>query len=104
MQKNETEAATIHKPRTTKEPIRTCIGCRKKSHPRELLRISRHPEKGVIVVESGAAPGRSAYLCRTAECIEAGLSKSRLSRSLKTPLSPNEIEAIQKELICKLQK
>jgi len=87
-----------------RRPERTCVACRRKDHPSTLFRVSNDPQHGPVLIEHGAAPGRSAYLCRTIECIENGLAKGKLARSLKTAISAEQTEAIKKELICKLQK
>ena len=85
-------------------PERTCIACRRKDHPSAFFRVSNQRTQGPVLIESGAAPGRSAYLCRSIECVENGLAKGKLARSLKTAISAEQTEAIKKELICKLQK
>lgn len=102
--RKESPPDTVHESREDTHPIRTCIGCRRKAHPREFFRISNQPERGPVLLEQGPSPGRSVYLCKTKECVEAGLGKNRLARSLKTSVTPEQTEAIKKELICKLQK
>jgi predicted RNA-binding protein YlxR (DUF448 family) len=84
-------------------PTRTCIGCKRKGEPKSFFRLSNHPEQGVILVEAAAAPGRSAYLCKNEKCVTDGLSKSRLARALKTAVPEDRLDALKKELICKLQ-
>ena len=55
-----------------------------------------------MVCESGGI-GRSAYICRNAECIEAALAKERLARALKTAVGGSDKQALRTELVCKLR-
>lgn len=42
---------------------------------------------GRVTIDSGGrAPGRGAYVCRTAECIDIATRKGALNRALRTPL------------------
>ncbi len=50
------------------------------------MRVVRTPSGEVILDESGRAPGRGAYICRTAECLDKAIAKRALSRALTTPL------------------
>lgn len=76
-------------------PQRTCIGCRQVRPKRELLRVVRTPDAGVVVDESGKRPGRGAYLCRKRRCWEAILSKGRLEHALGTSLDAEEWAALE---------
>ncbi len=64
-------------------PIRSCIGCGRTVDKRELLRLL---VDGAVVVADleGSLPGRSTYICRSAQCAEAALKKKGLfARALK---------------------
>jgi len=39
---------------------------------------------------TGRTPGRGAYVCRDAECIDLAIKKGALNRTLRTPL-PTEL-------------
>ena len=65
--------------------------------------MSKHPELSATLVEKGAAPGRSAYICPNARCVEAAFAKGKLSRALKSQIPDERLAEIKKELICKLQ-
>ncbi len=82
-------------------PQRSCIACRRKDDPATFFRVSRLAGGRVVIWGPGVF-GRSAYLCRTEECLGRGLSK-RLTNSLRTGASPAEIETLRKELECKLR-
>ena len=51
----------------------------------------------------GERIGRSAYLCREADCVEKGLAKDRLARALRKPVTPEELEQLRKNIECKLR-
>ncbi len=46
----------------------------------------------------GKAPGRGAYLCREADCLERGLREGSLGRSLERPIDAAAGERLRTEL------
>jgi predicted RNA-binding protein YlxR (DUF448 family) len=81
------------------QPQRTCIVCRQVKDKRDLIRLVRTPEGGIIIDPTGKANGRGAYLCKTAGCWEQGVQKGRLSRALKTTLTQETLDALKTELL-----
>lgn len=75
-------------------PQRTCVACREVNEKRSLVRIVRGAD-GVTVDKSGRMPGRGAYLHESKECWEKALKRGILARSLKTEISPEDMEALQ---------
>ncbi len=77
-------------------PQRTCIACRQVRNKRDLIRIVRTTEAGVMIDPSGKRAGRGAYLCRARACWDLALApKSRmLDHALKTTLSEAEQAAL----------
>ena len=71
-------------------PERTCVVCKRKGPKWELTRIVRTPDGAVEIDPRGKTAGRGAYLCAAASCWESGLKGGRLSRALKTPISPGD--------------
>ncbi|MBF8267108.1 MAG: hypothetical protein HW388_616 [Dehalococcoidia bacterium] len=70
--------------------------CGTKTGKGEMVRVVRTPGKGVEVDATGRKPGRGAYLCRSEACWAGVLNKkSRLDRSLRGALSPEERLALQ---------
>ncbi len=67
---------------------RCCVSCRKVAPRTEFWRVVRcHPGKEVkIDVGDVRLAGRSAYLCRTVECLQIAQKKNRLGKSLKAPV------------------
>lgn len=78
-------------------PYRTCVGCRSKRPQKDLIRLGR--SSGGAVEIGSAAPGRGAYLCRDAACLEAALQRGSLLRALRCDEVP---EHLQHELMRKV--
>jgi uncharacterized protein len=68
---------------------RRCVSCRKVAPRNEFWRVVRcYPSKEVqIDLGDTHLQGRSAYLCRTPECLQIAQKKNRLGRSLKVQVS-----------------
>ena len=77
-------------------PQRTCVACRKAKAKQELVRLVRIPDSGVEVDTTGKKAGRGAYLCRLPECWETGLKGSRLEYTLKTMITQENREQLNK--------
>ena len=75
-------------------PQRTCVACREVNEKRSLIRIVRGPE-GVAVDKTGKMPGRGAYLHDSKDCWDKALKRGILARSLKTELSPEDMEVLR---------
>jgi uncharacterized protein len=80
-----------------REPERTCVGCRRRSGKRDLVRVVRSPG-GMAADPSGAAPGRGAYVHSDAVCIHAALRKGLLARAFGTVAGPGEVDRLQTEI------
>ncbi len=76
-------------------PLRTCIACREIRPKREMVRVVRTPEGGLVVDERGKAAGRGAYLCRCRRCWGIALRGGRLEHALRTTVSEEEREALR---------
>jgi len=66
---------------------RVCVGCRKTHQIEKLIRLTVDPVSTLVVLsESGQRKmrinGRSAYLCRCAQCINIGIKTMRLKLAL----------------------
>lgn len=66
-----------------KMPQRTCMGCNNKKDKKDLIRIVRNKEKGIVVDKSGKIEGRGAYICNKAECLEKIIKSKRLEKKLE---------------------
>ncbi len=70
------------------EPVRMCVGCRAHEPKKELIRIVRTPNGEIVADAKGKTPGRGAYICRKAACLEKARKSRALERMLNTPISP----------------
>ncbi|MBC6418410.1 MAG: YlxR family protein [Prochloron sp. SP5CPC1] len=64
-----------------KTNYRRCISCRKVGAKESFWRIVRVYLSREVQLEKGM--GRSAYICRSAECLRVARQKNKLGRSLK---------------------
>lgn len=85
------------------EPIRTCLGCRKRLPKRELLRFVVPKEGHIAVDTTGKKPGRGAYVCSRVECIEAAMHAKKLQRPLRCSLDGTTIEQLRTQLVRTVQ-
>ena len=63
-------------------PSRTCVGCRKVTDKRELVRIVI-TAKGASVDSDWKSPGRGVYVCPDEKCLETAIKKNAIARGLK---------------------
>ena len=81
---------------TQQTPVmRVCISCRKTFDRKNLLKITKDHEKG-IMIQKGM--GRSAYICKSQKCHSDSKIKKKLQKALKTSLEPEFIEIFEKEI------
>jgi uncharacterized protein len=67
---------------------RRCVSCRKIAPKSEFWRVVKcHPSKEITIdLGKTILQGRSAYLCRTASCLQVARKKNQLSKSLRSPV------------------
>lgn len=58
-----------------------CLGCSEMKPKKELVRIVRSPEGAVSVDRTGRAPGRGAYVCPNAACLQKAIKSHRLEKT-----------------------
>ena len=79
-----------------KNPVlRLCISCRKTYDRKNLIKITKDHEQGIIFHKG---MGRSAYICRSKKCYSDSKIKKKLQKALKTYLEPNFIDIFEKEI------
>jgi uncharacterized protein len=76
------------------KPQRTCVGCRTVRPKDEMIRLARAGDGVVVVDREARAPGRGAYVCPRAECIER--ARRRLAGALRTDF---DLAGIADELV-----
>ena len=79
-----------------KNPVmRLCISCRKTYDRKNLFKITKDHEQGIIFHKG---IGRSAYICRSKKCYSDSKIKKKLQKALKTSLEPEFLEIFEKEI------
>ncbi|HYA93571.1 MAG TPA: YlxR family protein [Thermodesulfobacteriota bacterium] len=58
-------------------PIRTCVGCRKKRRKEEMIWLAQAPDGMVVVDAKKPHRGRGLYLCPDYECMNMAKKKNR---------------------------
>jgi predicted RNA-binding protein YlxR (DUF448 family) len=75
------------------EPIRTCVGCRRRDRRATLTRVA--VRNGVLAIDPAKrAPGRGAYLHDARACLEAFARRGGFVRSLRCVIAKDQREAL----------
>lgn len=75
-------------------PRRTCVGCRRRRSPADLIRIVRSPDGSLLVGRT--LPGRGAWLCAgNLDCLDIGTRRGGLARSFRTPLGAGALAELR---------
>jgi hypothetical protein len=75
--------------------LRRCVACRTLRDRRELWRVVRLAEGGVVLDQG---MGRSAYLCPQLSCLEEARRRRRLSRALRCPVDERLLDTLMQRL------
>ena len=81
-----------------KIPMRQCVGCREMKPKKELVRVVKSPEGEISMDLKGKAPGRGAYVCRSAECLKRAVKTRALERGFETAIPQEVYDRLQAEL------
>ena len=81
-----------------KIPLRKCIGCSEMKDKRELVRIVRNKEGEISVDLTGKKPGRGAYICKNAACLEKAQKAKTLERAFSAKIEPEIYDTMRREL------
>ena len=84
-----------------KIPMRQCVGCgsmkTKKETKKEMMRVLKTADEGIILDTTGKKNGRGAYMCQTMDCLKKARKNRGLERSFKMSI-PNEVyDNLEKE-------
>lgn len=78
-----------------KTPMRMCVSCRQMRPKKELVRVVRTPESGVVIDQTGRMNGRGAYLCPSAACLERAIKTRALDRALDTSIEQSVVQKLR---------
>ena len=82
-----------------KVPMRQCVGCGTMKTKKEMMRVLKTAEEGIILDKTGKKTGRGAYLCVSMECLKLARKSRGLERSFKMSI-PNEVyDSLEKEFL-----
>lgn len=78
-----------------KIPQRKCIVCGKLSDKKDLLRIVKNKEEGILIDESGKVNGRGAYVCKNEDCIKGLRRTNKLNQAFKMKIEDDIYEELE---------
>lgn len=81
-----------------KIPMRKCVGCQEMKGKKEMIRILRTEQEGIILDATGRKNGRGAYICRSGECLEKAIKNRGVERSLKMSIPQEVYDSLKKEI------
>ena len=94
--------------RPKKLPMRMCTGCGEMKPKKELVRVVKAPEKTdesgntlppeISLDLTGKKPGRGAYLCRNAECLQKARKARRLERAFSCKIPDEVYDRMEEEI------
>ncbi len=82
-------------PMKKKIPMRMCVGCREMKPKKELVRVVRNAEGAIGIDPIGKAPGRGAYLCKSAMCLERAVKSRALDRAFEQKVDAELYERLK---------
>ena len=74
-------------PKKKNIPLRMCIACREMKDKREMTRVVKNADGEIALDPTGKAPGRGAYICKSAECLKKLQSKRLLHKAFSADVS-----------------
>ena len=81
-----------------KIPQRLCIGCGEMKNKKEMIRVLKTAEDGIVIDETGRKNGRGAYICPSMDCFRKAVTGKGLERSLKMAIPKEVYETLEKEM------
>ena len=75
--------------------LRRCVACRQLLDRRQLWRVIRDHQDGVLLDEG---MGRSAYLCPEENCLEEATRRKRLQKALRCQVPDSVLEVLRERL------
>ena len=80
---------------TKKIPMRQCVGCREMKPKKEMIRVLKTADEGIIIDKTGKKNGRGAYICSSKECLEKAVKNHGLENSFKMKISDDVYELLK---------
>lgn len=64
-------------------PQRTCMGCYTKKDKKDLIRIVKNKDLGIVIDKNSKLEGRGTYICKNEDCLNKAIKSKKLERALK---------------------
>ena len=80
-----------------KIPLRQCVGCGEMKSKKEMMRVLKTAEEGIVLDVTGRKNGRGAYLCVSRECLLKAKKNRGLERSFKMSIPEDVYDCLEKE-------
>lgn len=81
-----------------KIPLRKCIGCGEMKPKKELIRVVRSPEGEISIDRIGKKPGRGAYLCDDATCLQRAKKMHAVEHAFSCRIDASVYEQLEVQL------
>lgn len=81
-----------------KIPLRQCVGCGEMKSKKEMIRVLKTEEEGIVLDTTGKKNGRGAYVCKSSECLKKAKKTKGLDRSFKIAVSDEVYDSLTKEI------
>lgn len=81
-----------------KIPVRQCVACREHREKPQLARIVRTPQGQVVFDPRGKTPGRGAYICKSAACLEKARKSKALARALEAEIGDEVFDTLREQI------
>ena len=81
-----------------KVPMRKCVGCGEMKPKKELLRILRTEDEGIVLDTTGKKNGRGAYICYSRDCFTKAVKNKGLERSFKQAVPAEVYGHLEKDM------
>jgi len=80
-----------------KIPLRKCVGCKKISPKKSLIRIVKDAQGDISIDLTGKKNGRGAYICKNLDCLAAAFKKKQLDYSFKCKVDETVYQSLKEE-------
>lgn len=82
----------------SRQPQRTCLGCRQVKGQAEMVRFVRSPDGEILADLKGRLPGRGAYLCNSRSCIETAVARKQFERTFRQTCQEVTVDRIADDI------
>ncbi|MBE6646690.1 MAG: YlxR family protein [Ruminococcaceae bacterium] len=81
-----------------KIPMRQCLGCNAHKPKKELIRVVRLPDGGVVLDLVGKVSGRGAYICHDKNCFKKARKSGRIAHVLECEIPEDIYDAMEERI------